>query len=63
MASISGWYDTMTTQDLREEAERAEREAAQWERERQRQNAENAERQTLIERIENAKRAMVSSAL
>ena len=63
MASISGWYEGMTTQDLRDEAERAEREAALWERTRQRQNAENAERAALIERIENAKRALVDPAL
>lgn len=63
MASISGWYDTMTTQDLREEAERAEREAAQWERERVKRNEENAERSRLIARIEAAKSALLSKAL
>ena len=63
MASISGWYDTMTTQDLRDEAERAEREAAQWEKERQRRNKENEERERLIGRIEAAKRAMIDPAL
>ena len=63
MASIDGWYATMTTQDLRDEAERAEREAAHWDEERQRKNADRAERDALILRIEKAKRAAIDPAL
>lgn len=63
MASVSGWYDTMSTQDLRDEADRAEREAENAERERVRRNAENAERDSLIARIENAKRRLIDPAL
>jgi hypothetical protein len=63
MASISGWYDTMSTQDLRDELVRAEREAVQREENRQRQNKEHEERQMLIARIEHAKRALVDPAL
>jgi hypothetical protein len=63
MASIDGWYSGMTTQDLRDEAERAEREAAHWDEERRKRDADRAERDALILRIEKAKRAAVDPAL
>lgn len=58
-----GWYATMSTADLRQEAARAEQEAVQWEKERQRQNEEAAERSRLIARIDAAKRALISKCL
>lgn len=58
MASINGWYDTMTTQDLREEAERAEREAEAYQREEKARLAEAREREGLIARIEAAKKRL-----
>jgi hypothetical protein len=58
-----GWYAGMDTASLRQEAERAEKEAAQWEKERQRQNEDAAERRSLIARIDAAKRKLISRAL
>jgi hypothetical protein len=58
MASMNGWYDTMTTADLRQEAERAEREAEQYQREEKARQEEAREREGLIARIEAAKKRL-----
>lgn len=58
MASTNGWYDAMTTADLRQEAERAEREADQYKKEREAAEKEYREREGLIARIEAAKKRL-----
>ena len=58
-----GWYAGMDTKSLRQEAERAEKEAQEWEKQRQRDNEEATERRSLIARIDAAKRKLISRAL